>query len=141
MRAIRSVQPILYYAKTIPANSFSGERNGCLFLEPRLRDLSPARMTHHFTSIRNAILAIDRLARSGKLRHVIDGLSAESFRNPNWNANLWFNYKKPELEALLAPFQDASELEKRYFYRMLQFAAEESFVARIGSRRCHLAIS
>ena len=132
MRAIRSVQPILYYAKTIPANSFSGERNGCLFLEPRLRDLSPARMTHHFTSIRNAILAIDRLARSGRLRHVIDGLSAESFRNPNWNANLWFNYKKPELEALLAPFQDASELEKRYFYRMLQFAAEESFVARIG---------
>ncbi len=132
MRAISSVQPILYYAKTIPENGYAEERNGCLFLEPRLRDLSPARMTHHFASIRNAIMAIDRLARLGELQQVIEGLSAESFRNPSWNANLWFNYKKPELEALLAPFQDASELEKRYFYRMLQFAAEESFVTRIG---------
>lgn len=129
-----SVLPFLYYGKTIEANRFSPEKNGQLFLRPNTRNLSVGQQIRHFTSIRNAILAVDRLARSGELRSVIDSLRATDFRNPEWQleGTMWLNYKKPELEALLAPFQDASELEKSYFYRMLQFAAEESFVARIG---------
>ena len=128
-----SVLPFLYYGKTI-ANRFSAEMNGKLFIRPSVHNLSEGQLIRYFTSIRNAIMSIDCLARSGKLRNVIDNISVDEFRNQKWDVNgrLWREYKKPELISLLSPFQTASELEKRYFYRMLRFVAEESFVARIG---------
>ncbi len=129
-----SVLPFLYYGKTIDGTQYSPERNGQLFLRPGVRNLSVGQLVRHFTSVRNAIMIIDRMARLGKLRNVVDGLLVEKFRNPDWDLHgtMWLNYKKPDIESLLAPFLHATELEKRYFYRMLQFVAEESFVARIG---------
>ncbi|MBQ7190457.1 MAG: AAA family ATPase [Kiritimatiellae bacterium] len=129
-----SVFPYLYYAKTIQANDYAPERKGQLFLRPNVRNLSPGQLIRYFVSIRNSIMMIDRLARSGELRNVVDSLCTDDFRNPAWDVTgkLWREFKEPELVALLSPFQSASDLAKRYFYRMFQFVAEESFVTRIG---------
>ncbi|MBR4170079.1 MAG: AAA family ATPase [Kiritimatiellae bacterium] len=127
-----SIHPFLYYAKTIPPDRCFGERKGYLFLRPSMSNYTPGGLVRYFTSKRNAIMLIDRLARSGGLRSMIDSLSVEDFRNESWGEILWGKYKRPELTKLLKPFQSASDLEKRYFYRILQFVAEESFIARLG---------
>lgn len=127
-----AIHPFLYYAKTIPPNRCFGERKGYLFLRPSMNHYTPGDLVRHFTRKRNSIMLIDRLARSGGLRRMIDSLSVEDFRNESWGETLWGRYKRPELTELLKPFQSAVDLEKRYFYRMLQFVAEESFVARLG---------
>lgn len=131
-----AVLPLLFYGKTFTDRQ-GALRSGKLFTKPTIidsqrRPLSEGALIRHFTSIRNAIMSVDRLARSGELRNAVDGLCIDDFRNPQWNNFFWETYRRPEIESLLAPFQRASELEKCYFYRMLRFAAEESFVARIG---------
>ena len=129
-----AVLPFLYYAKTIPATQWNLEMNGRLFLRPSVNGRAAGSLIRHYSKIRNAIIAIDRLARSGNLRAVVDGLAEDDFRNPSWDINgrMWLEYKRPELAALLSPFHDVSGDEKSYFYRMLQFVAEESFVSRVG---------
>lgn len=53
---------------------------------------------------------------------------------PYTNGTLWQNYKRPQLKALLAPIHDASPLERSYYFRFLQFVANEHALSRIGNR-------
>lgn len=53
---------------------------------------------------------------------------------PEADGNLWRNYKKPQIEALLAPIHQASALERAYYFRFLQFVANEQALSRIGNR-------
>ena len=131
-----AVMPFLYYAKTIPENPRYGDarKDGRLFLRPNVGGRAVGDLIRYFSSIRNHIMLIEAKARSGELRSVVDSITVESFRNEAWDENgmMWKSYKRPEIESLLSPFQKASELDKRYFYRLLQFVAEESFVSRVG---------
>ena len=47
---------------------------------------------------------------------------------------LWNNYIYPELYALLSPIQKASELERAYFLRFMQFVAKEHLLAKLGNK-------
>lgn len=129
-----NVMPFLYYGKTIPESRYNARKDGKLFLRPSVRNMHPGQLIRHYSSLRNEILLIDAKVRNGELRPVVDNASVDSFRSPacEENGRIWQEYKRPEIESLLAPFQKASDIEKRYFYRTLQFIAEESFVARVG---------
>lgn len=129
-----SVRPFLYYAKTIPENRYRPRADGRLFLRPSFDNKSTSALIRYFTGLRNEIVMVDVMIRNGRLRELLDSVSADSFRRADLDAGnvLWLNYRLPELKSLLSPFQNASELEKRYFYRMLQFVADENFVAKVG---------
>ena len=131
-----AVMPFLYYAKTVPEDPRYGicRKDGRLFLRPSVDGRSVGDLIRYFSSIRNRIMLMEAKSRGGDLRSVVDLITVESFRNDAWDENgmMWQSYKRPEIESLLSPFQKASELEKRYFYRLLQFVAEESFVSRVG---------
>lgn len=126
------ILPLLYYSRTVDAQYGRPRRDGRPFVRPCIGGLSPRGTIRHFTNVRNRVMQVDGLARSGRLREVIDGLSVDDFRGAGWGDDFWSRYKRPEVVALLVPLQRASDLEKRYFYRMLQFVAEESFIARVG---------
>ena len=53
---------------------------------------------------------------------------------PHAEGNLWRNYKKTQIEALLAPIHQASALERAYYFRFLQFVANEQALSRIGNK-------
>lgn len=64
---------------------------------------------------------------------VLDGLKPEDIF-PNARGPLWNNYKRPQLAALLAPIAEASPLERAYYFRFMQFVANEHALSRIGNR-------
>ena len=53
---------------------------------------------------------------------------------PDAGGTLWVRYKRPQLEALLAPIHQASLLEQAYYFRFLRFVANEHALSRIGNR-------
>lgn len=53
---------------------------------------------------------------------------------PYANGTLWQRYKRPQMEELLAPIHRASSLERSYYFRFMQFVANEHALSRIGNR-------
>ena len=53
---------------------------------------------------------------------------------PQAQGALWMRYKRPQIESLLTPIRQASELERAYYFRFLQFIANEHALSRIGNR-------
>ena len=53
---------------------------------------------------------------------------------PNAAGKLWERFKQPQLQALLAPIQQASPLERAYYLRFLRFVANEQALSKIGNR-------
>ncbi|MBQ0049728.1 MAG: AAA family ATPase [Bacteroidales bacterium] len=61
-------------------------------------------------------------------------LHADMLNTKQSRGRLWTDFKKPELEALLAPIHQASPLERAYYFRMLQFVSREHLLAKIGCK-------
>lgn len=52
---------------------------------------------------------------------------------PNATGKLWTDYTRPQLESLLSPIHEATDLERAYYFRMLRFIAQEHLLARLGN--------
>lgn len=68
-------------------------------------------------------------------RRLLDNLKPELLNTKGVSDHLWTGYKRPELAALLRPIHDATELERSYYYRMLDFLSREHLLAKIGSKQ------
>lgn len=53
---------------------------------------------------------------------------------PHANGSLWQRHKRPQIEEILSPIHNASALEKAYYFRFLQFVANEQTLSRLGNR-------
>jgi hypothetical protein len=133
-----AVNQLLCYSMTIPSDQWNQQKNGKLFTRAELEHVMPGgtigRAMRRFARVRNGIVATGALVRSGGFRAVVDALNPEDFRPEGMNDGFWTNYKRPEIEGLLSPLQNADELAKRYFYRQLAFVAEEEYQARLGEK-------
>lgn len=133
-----SVNQLLCYSTTIQADRWNPQKNGKLFTRAELEQVMPGGTIglamRRFAGVRNGIVATGALIRSGGFRAVVDDLDPEDFRPEGMNDRFWTNYKRPEIEGLLAPLQNAGELAKRYFYRELAFVAEEEYLSRLGEK-------
>lgn len=65
---------------------------------------------------------------------LLERLTPERLNRKGASGTLWENYTRPELEALLRPMLEASDLERAYYFRMMQFLQKENLLAKIGSR-------
>lgn len=65
---------------------------------------------------------------------VLEKLTPEVLNQKKASGPLWDRWTRPELEALLRPIHEASEVERAYFLRMMQFVQKEHLLAKIGSR-------
>lgn len=54
--------------------------------------------------------------------------------HPGASGALWNNYTLPQLQGVLSPIQQASPLERAYYFRFLQFVANEQVLSKIGNR-------
>lgn len=132
------VNQLLCYSTTIPADNFNQQKNGKLFTRGELEHVMPGgtigRAMRCFARVRNGIVATGALIRSGGFRAVMDDLEPEDFKPEEMRDNFWAKHKRPEIEGMLAPLQSADELAKRYFYRQLEFVAEEEYLSRLGEK-------
>ena len=61
-------------------------------------------------------------------------LTAEGLNEKHVKGVLWERYQKPQIEALLSPVREASELERTYYLRFLRFLETEHLMAKVGSQ-------
>lgn len=84
--------------------------------------------------VRNQIALFDLLYTQGNnLEDLLSTLSPETINFKHVSGKLWENYTKPELSILVSSIQQASELEKAYYFRMLKFVQAEQIHAKIGA--------
>ena len=66
--------------------------------------------------------------------HLLDELTADSFNEKKTHDTLWERFQRPQIEQVLAPIHQASELEKAYYLRMLNFIANEHVLSKLGNQ-------
>ena len=88
-----------------------------------------------FTSlkIRNEIVANEFKYSYGGI-DILEHLTADQLNEKHVKGTLWERYQKPQLEQLLAPIRQASELERAYYLRFLTFLETEHLMAKIGNQ-------
>lgn len=65
---------------------------------------------------------------------ILRNLTAESLNQNKAHGPLWERYQKPEIETLLKPIREATELERAYYLRFLKFLQTEHLMAKVGSQ-------
>jgi hypothetical protein len=84
--------------------------------------------------IRNSIVWADYLYAEIGFQ-IFDQLTPDSFLCKQVSSKLWDVYLRPQISNVLDPIHYASELERKYFYRMMKFIANEHILSKVGSKQ------
>lgn len=91
--------------------------------------------------VRNGIAWIEnqlgapKNATSWSWRRLLDNLTPEQINTKGVGGKLWNEFQRPAYDALLRPIHTATELERAYYYRMLDFLSREHLLAKVGSKQ------
>ena len=88
-------------------------------------------------ALRNAILHLERRARNGESRQIVDELSEEQINLMGRRDNFYLRYLRPGIMEILTPLKQAEGVEAAYFHRFLTFMEREQFLAKEGSAGGH----
>lgn len=84
--------------------------------------------------VRNAIVALDMHLADENGYSLLENITPEKLNEKGVCNPLWMKCQYNQLAELLAPMQNASELERAYCIRMLQFVAREHLLSKIGNK-------
>lgn len=98
-----------------------------------LLNLGPAPdLLHLALRLRNQMARCEQIyAEEGY--SVLTALTPDRLRLKRGSDRLWYEYKRPELEALLRPIQDSTSLERAYYLRYLRFLSAEHLLSKVGN--------
>lgn len=65
---------------------------------------------------------------------LLTSLTPDALNLNGCTGKLWEQYTRPELECLLSPIHQASELERTYYLRFMKFLHKEQQLAKIGNK-------
>ena len=66
--------------------------------------------------------------------NILKELNPEDLNKNNINNKLWSNYTLPQLQSLLSPIKEASELEREYYLQFLKFIETEHIYSKTGNK-------
>lgn len=84
--------------------------------------------------VRNGLAWTEMLYTQPNGYRILDGLTPEKMNKNGVNNSLWTNYQRPQLAAVLDPIQQASDLEKAYYFRFLTFISNEHVMSKLGNK-------
>ena len=91
-------------------------------------------LLHRALRVRNALAWTElQFARPDGLR-ILERLTPEILNQKHASGTLWERYTRPDLERLLSPIRQASDLEREYYFRFLNFSANEHLLAKFGNK-------
>ncbi len=65
---------------------------------------------------------------------ILDRLRPETLNKKGVSNRLWTDYQRPQIASVLDPIQQASDLEKAYYFRFLTFIANEHVMSKLGNK-------
>lgn len=84
--------------------------------------------------VRNGIAWTEILYTQPDGYRILDGLTPDQLNMKKVNNPLWTNYQYPQIASILTPIQNASDLEKAYYFRFLTFIANEHVMSKLGNK-------
>ena len=84
--------------------------------------------------IRNEIVWMEMIYTKPNGYRILDELTPDKLNIKKVNNPLWVNYQKPQIANILNTIQNASELEKAYYFRFLTFIANEHVMSKLGNK-------
>lgn len=96
---------------------------------------SVADMVWEVMTLRNNIVALERLLCDGKGRRYVELLTPEKLRKKAVNEKFWTQWCEPAIRQVLDPLQRMDDLTADYFHTFLQFVEREQFLAKVGDGR------
>ena len=84
--------------------------------------------------VRNGIAWTEMLYTQPNGYRILDGLVPENFNKKGLEGRFWNDFIRPKIASILDPIQQASELEKAYFFRFLTFIANEHVMSKLGNK-------
>ena len=85
--------------------------------------------------VRNEIAWIETqlLSQEGGFK-ILETLTPDKLNLKNANNKLWISYQSKQINDVLSPIHNASDLERAYYFRFLTFLANEHLLSKIGNR-------
>lgn len=84
--------------------------------------------------VRNGLAWMEMLNVNEERIRILDTLSPEKLNLNGVNNKLWTDYQYKQLSDALYPIQEASELEKEYYFRFLTFISNEHVLSKLGNK-------
>ena len=84
--------------------------------------------------VRNGLAWTEMLYTQPSGYRILDGLTPDKLNRKEANNKLWTDYQRPQLAAVLDPIQQASDLEKAYYFRFLTFISNEHVMSKLGNK-------
>lgn len=82
--------------------------------------------------IRNGIAWREmQYAKPGGFRF-LEELTPDELNEKHTSSKLWNSIQRPRIERLLAPIHSATDLERAYYFRFLEFIANERMISKVG---------
>lgn len=106
-------------------------KNNLRYDRPNLKRVQTVFDLRNKIIINEFILASDNLK---KTRELIQKISPKNIINaPNVNPNFAQNYLVPQINEVINPIRNASNLEKIFFFSFVSFIAKEQYLAKLGN--------
>ena len=84
--------------------------------------------------VRNGLAWTEMLLTQPGGYRILDVLTPEKLNKKEVNNRLWTDYQRPQLATVLDPIQQASDLEKAYYFRFLTFISNEHVMSKLGNK-------
>ena len=84
--------------------------------------------------VRNELAWSEMLYTQPNGYRILDGLTPGDFNKKHVENKLWTDYQRPQIAGILSPIQNATELEKAYYFRFLTFIANEHVMSKFGNK-------
>lgn len=126
---------VLYYSLNVPRETV----NSYLFYSqyPKLfSERSSRAQIQRAIHLRNRIVAMELQLKQDGGRSLWPHITPDTLNTRQENGRLWRDYQRPQIEAFLAPIQQADTITADYFYTFSAFVAREQFLAKMGDSRC-----
>lgn len=65
---------------------------------------------------------------------LLESMTADTLNMKQANNMLWSKYQRQQMNEVLGPIHQASELEKSYFFRFMTFIANEQMLSKLGNK-------
>ena len=66
---------------------------------------------------------------------MLSSLTADDLNTRSISSTLWTRWQRPQIEQTLAPITAANDLERAYYFRMMQFISREHLYGKVGNNR------
>ncbi len=90
-------------------------------------------LTMRAIRMRNLLTWTD-LTPSNKGIDILNNLTPDMLNRKGTTGRLWEEWTRPELERLLKPIGEATNLERAYYFRFLRFMEREHLLAKVGNK-------